>query len=89
MPGRPYDVGLTPKARRALDDLEPRDFERVDARVLELAVDPRPHGVEKLAADLFRVRVGDWRVIYLIDDAARQVVVVAVKRRNERTYRNL
>jgi mRNA-degrading endonuclease RelE of RelBE toxin-antitoxin system len=48
---------------------------------------PSSHGVEKLHANVHRVRVGDWRVIYVIDDDAQQVTVERVKRRNERTYR--
>jgi mRNA interferase RelE/StbE len=57
-------------------------------RVLLLAVEPRPTGSQKLKGDPgYRIRIGDWRVIYMIEDRPDcRVLVVRVKRRNERTY---
>jgi mRNA interferase RelE/StbE len=64
----------------------------VDEKIASLGETPRPHNVEKLrdkAGDVFRVRTGDWRIIYIVDDGNRRVLVSRVKRRNERTYRGL
>jgi len=56
--------------------------------ILALGIEPRPPGSAKLAdTDFFRIRVGPLRVIYVVDDAARLVVVLRVARRAESTYR--
>lgn len=61
--------------------------------IRKLGDDPRPHGSKKLAGekDAYRIRVGDWRVIYLIVEEKKtktyRVLVSRVKQRNERTYR--
>jgi mRNA interferase RelE/StbE len=53
-----------------------------------LGIDPRPPGVSKLSGtDFWRVRVGDLRIVYVIDDG--WVVVLRVARRSERTYRRV
>ncbi len=58
--------------------------------MLALAIDPRPPGSVKLTdTELWRLRVGDLRIVYLIDDAADLVVVLKVARRAESTYRRV
>ena len=58
--------------------------------ILALAMEPRPHGSVKLTGtEFWRLRVGDQRVIYLIDDAASLVIVLRVARRSESTYRRV
>jgi mRNA interferase RelE/StbE len=55
-----------------------------------MGIEPRPPGSAKLVgSDFWRLRVGDLRVIYAIDDDARLVVVLRVARRSESTYRRL
>ena len=69
--------------------IQPRDLRRVLEQIQDLERDPRPRGVEKLTADRnarYRVRQGDWRIIYLIDDRNRTITVDEVARRNEGTY---
>jgi mRNA-degrading endonuclease RelE of RelBE toxin-antitoxin system len=61
----------------------------VEAAVSELSSNPRPYGVENLGNDIHRLRVGDWRIIYHINDKARRVIVGGVRRRNERTYKDV
>ena len=60
-------------------------FERVNERILSLRDDPRPHGVRKLSGALegWRVRVGDYRILYQIDDEAQTVTIVRVRHRRE------
>lgn len=82
-----YEVFLDPRASRDLIALQDNDRQRVEARIAALADNPRPPGAVKLSGrEDYRVRVGDWRVIYLIDDGQRRVLVSRVKRRNEHTY---
>ena len=82
-----YDIRLSHRAERDLNDLPSNDFRRVDEHILALSDTPRPSGVTKLVDKSFRIRVGPWRIIYLVDDSNRVVEVIAVRRRREDTYR--
>ena len=74
---------------RELDSLQRADRRRVLAVLHGLADDPRPPGCEKLYGDVYRVRVGNWRVIYLVDEPNSRVDVGAIRRPSERTYRRV
>jgi mRNA interferase RelE/StbE len=76
------------KVRRLLDQIAEPDFSRIAQAILKLEDDPRPPGCRKLQGlDGWRVRAGDWRIIYHIDDKAQVVTIVEVRRRREDTYR--
>jgi mRNA interferase RelE/StbE len=69
----------------------PADFRRrIKQAIDDLADEPRPHGCKKLTGydDLFRIRVGDWRIIYAIEDDRLIVVVVTLAQRDT-AYREL
>lgn len=51
--------------------------------------EPRPHGCEQLQDELYRKRVGTYRIIYAVFDEEVVIVVCKVTRRSEKTYRNL
>lgn len=81
-----YTVELTPAARRTLRKLAPPVQRRIAARIDAQAENPRPDGVVKLTAvepPLYRVREGDWRIVYRIEDNLLFVVVVRVGHRSE------
>jgi mRNA interferase RelE/StbE len=83
-------VELAPAAQRQLRRLPPGDAARLRRPILALAADPRPAGSVKLAGtEFWRLRIGELRVVYLIDEAANLVVVLKVARRSESTYRRL
>jgi mRNA interferase RelE/StbE len=83
-------VELAPAARRQLRRLPPGDAARLRGPILALAIEARPPGAVKLVGtDFWRLRVGDLRVIYLIDDAVSLIVVLKVARRAESTYRRV
>jgi mRNA interferase RelE/StbE len=85
-----YRVELAPAAQRQLHRLPPGATASLRGPILALGFDPRPPGAAKLSGtDFWRVRVGDLRVIYAIDDAATAVVVLRVARRSESTYRRV
>lgn len=87
---RRYRVDLAPAAQRQLRRLPPGAAASLRGPILALALDPRPPGSTKLAGtDFWRVRVGDLRVIYVIDDDNALVVVLRVARRSESTYRRV
>ena len=78
-PGGRYEIRLSPAAARAY-----RRCERVGAAIDGLAEEPRPRGAARLAGqDDFRIRVGDHRVVYAVDDAERLVIVARVAHRRE------
>jgi mRNA interferase RelE/StbE len=79
-----YAVVFARSARRDLELLEARVARRVIARIEALASNPRPPGCVKLrgADDLWRIRVGEYRVIYSIDDAGHIVDISAVRHRD-------
>lgn len=79
-----YSVHLSRSAERELRGVPPPDRMRVWRRIRELEEDPRPSGCMKLAgAEGGRIRQGDWRVIYLADDASREVRIVRIGHRRE------
>lgn len=82
-----YEVRLSSRAGRDLDNLSNNDFRRIDERISSLSDNPRPRGAIKLRERSYRLRVGPWRIIYLVDDAERLVIVGAVRRREKDTYR--
>lgn len=85
-----YRVDLAPAAQRQLQRLPPGVASALRAPILALALGPRPPGVAKLVgSELWRLRVGDVRVIYAINDRAGLVVVLRVVRRSESTYRQI
>ena len=89
MSERPWRVDLAPAAQRQLRRLPPDAVARLRGPILALARDPRPPGAVVLAGSSFwRLRVGDLRIVYAIDDAA-STVVLHVARRNESTYRRV
>ncbi len=67
-----YSLSIKQSAQKELDALDDVLFNRIDRRILMLAETPRPAGCKKLKGykDLWRVRVGEWRVLYIIDDVA-------------------
>lgn len=85
-----YLIRITPSARKALLKLERQARERLIAAIDGLAEDPKPAGCRKLKGkrDLYRIRVGSYRVVYQVRDEVLVVVVVAVADRRD-VYRRL
>ena len=82
--GGRYRIEFAPAAVRQFRELAGPIRRRIQSKIDSLGDEPRPHGCEKLegADDLYRVRVGDWRIIYQIGD--RQLLVLIVKIGNRR-----
>jgi mRNA interferase RelE/StbE len=76
---RRYEVQLVASARRELLKLPARTRVKVADAIRALATDPRPTGCKKLAgnADYFRIRVGDYRILYEVRD--REILVLVIK----------
>ena len=80
-----YTVRLAPRIRKALDRLPGDVYARVLRKLNALEANPRPHGVEKMSGseNLYRVRVGDRRIVYAIRDRELVIVVVRIGHRRE------
>jgi mRNA interferase RelE/StbE len=80
-----YRVIVKPSAAKEIDRLPISTASRVVAKIAAMAATPRPPGVKKLEGDpkRWRIRVGDWRVIYSIDDRRRVVDVLYVRHRSK------
>ena len=79
-----YTVSIKRSAQKALIRLPENDYQRVFAAIEALANDPRPEGSKKLKGrDGWRLRIGNYRVIYEINDRALTVLVVDVVHRRE------
>ena len=85
MTPRRYEVVLSPKAEKQLDELPTPLRRRITEAIEGLESNPRPHGVKKLtgAENLWRIRVGDYRIVYTIEDDRLIVLVVKVGHRRE------
>jgi mRNA interferase RelE/StbE len=88
--GTGHRVEFAPAAQRQLRRLPPGDAARLRTPILALGSEPRPTSATKLTGtDYWRLRIGDLRVIYVVDDAAKLVVILRVARRSESTYRRV
>jgi mRNA interferase RelE/StbE len=63
--------------------------EKIAKEAHNLRQDSRPHGSQHLIDNLYRIRVGEYRVIYAIFDSQEAIVVCKIARRSEETYKNL
>jgi mRNA interferase RelE/StbE len=80
-----YDITFARSARRELEGMERKAAQRILRRIEDLADDPRPHGCRKLqgGAELWRIRMGEYRVVYSVDDDAGMVDIIAVRHRRD------
>jgi mRNA interferase RelE/StbE len=80
-----YAIEVLPAAERDLRKVHPQMRARIRGAVLKLAAEPRPPGARALKdrPGYLRVRVGDYRIIYTIEDEVLRVIVVRVGHRRD------
>lgn len=79
-----YQVLTKRSAERELDSLPANVRERIIKHLLVLEENPRPPGIKRLQGqDGYRLRIGDYRALYTIDDSARTVTIYAVGHRRQ------
>lgn len=85
----PYTIEFTPAALRDLKQLPKQILHRISRKIDSLADNPRPPGVERLSGseNSYRIRVGDYRILYEIRDTALLIIIVRTRHRRE-VYRN-
>ena len=79
-----YRLAILRRAVKELAHLPEKDRLRIEADIETLASNPRPSGIKKLTGrDGYRIRSGDYRVVYEIDDRSRSVTVLHVGHRKD------
>ena len=86
---------LAKKFTKALGGVSPKELQnRIKEKMLALGDNPRPYGEPKIKPPIevynyvaqFRLRIGNYRVLYDVDDKRKTVWIFALRKRNERTY---
>ena len=85
----PYSLKLHKDVEKQLQRMSSNDRERLVRTMRSLREEPRPAGCVHLEENLYRARVGDYRIVYSIFDTELVVFVCKVARRSEATYREL
>lgn len=80
-----YRIEFAKPAVKQFKALPPQDQQRLKPKIDALAQEPRPAGMVKLSGedDLYRIRVGDYRIVYTIKDTQLLVLVLKVRHRRE------
>lgn len=83
-----YSLFLKRTAEKELRSLSSKDLNKVLDKLRNLSVQPRPPGSEKMVGDdRYRIRQGDWRILYSVDDHDKTVMVFKLGHRRE-VYRS-
>ena len=79
-----HDLFVLPPAQKDLDKLEASAFERILKKIRALSRDARPPGCLKLTSEEgYRVRSGNYRILYRIDDSSKRIYVYRIKHRKD------
>jgi len=80
-----YRISISRSAEKDLKKLDRQVKNRVVNEILGLAADPRPHGCRKVVSEerVWRIRSGDWRIGYEIDDSEKEVTIIRIGHRSE------
>ena len=79
-----YEIGTKASAEKEIRDLPNPVFRSVHAKIESLADNPRPAGCAKRAhMEVYRVRFGNYRIVYTINDATRYIEIIAVDHRRQ------
>lgn len=79
-----YRITIKRSAAKELDNIPKRSLQRIVKRIQSLAENPRPQGSQKLTGqESFRVRQGDYRIVYSVDDKNSTIDIVKIGHRRE------
>ncbi len=79
-----YKITTKKSAAKELDEIPTKDLQKIVKRIQALAQNPRPAGSQKLSTkEQYRIRQGDYRIVYSIDDKALVVDIVKIGHRRE------
>lgn len=79
-----YEIKVRGRARKQILRISPPHFQRIQEQIAALAQNPRPAGAKKLVGETgYRVRIGDYRVLYEIDDEMKRITIYRVGHRRD------
>ncbi|NOX84390.1 MAG: type II toxin-antitoxin system RelE/ParE family toxin [Chlorobi bacterium] len=79
-----YKIQIKPSAKKELFKLPGKDLKKVVLKIKSLSKNPRPSGCEKLSGEeKYRVRQGNYRIVYLIDDKQLTIIVIKIGHRKD------
>ena len=80
-----FRITITHRAEKDLKKLDRNAKNRIVKMIVSLADEPRPLGCRKILSEegVWRIRIGDWRVGYEINDAAREIAIIRIGHRRE------
>ena len=80
-----YKISITNRAEKDLKRLERSTKNRVVTSISSLAEEPRPAGCRKIQSEegVWRIRVGDWRIAYIIDVSNQEITIIRIAHRRE------
>jgi mRNA interferase RelE/StbE len=76
------------RVEKEIAKIHPPDRKRIVGAIRQLPDDPRPPGIRQLERNVYRLRIGDYRIIYKILEAEKVILIGRVVRRSESTYRD-
>jgi mRNA interferase RelE/StbE len=84
-----YKVELRRSVQKSLEKIQTQERLKIIAALLELEQNPRPRGIEKIkGVELWRIREGDYRIVFSIDDSEKTITIVRIGHRRD-IYRSL
>ena len=84
-----YEMALTGRVHQQFHKLSLAEKDSIEAALDRLSANPRPPGIRKIYGNIYRIRIGDWRVIYAVYDKDKLVLVGKIARRSEDTYERM
>jgi len=79
-----YRITIKKSAAKELEDIPKKDLRKIVKRIQSLADNPRPHGSQKLShKEQYRIRQGDFRIVYSIEDEDSLIDIVKIGHRRE------
>ena len=79
-----YKINIKPSALKDLDSLPDKEVKKISIRLMQLKDEPRPIGVQKLSAqEGYRIRSGNYRILFEINDESENVFIYRIKHRKE------
>ena len=86
-----YKILLKSSVAKFLNKITDKDYRIISKNIFALSQEPRPFNSKKIATDeknIYRIRIGRYRIIYFIDDTNKIINIFEVKLRRENTYKN-
>ena len=83
-----YRIIIERRVEKEAEKIPQKHRSAIDRAILSLSSNPRPYGSEKLTdKEGYRLRTGNYRILYTVDDDARIVVIYRIKAKSESTYK--